>query len=294
MFTGFEEFDINVNGVNIHGVKGGKGPGLLLLHGFPQTHVIWKLVAEQLSQNYTVVATDLRGYGDSSKPEGLPEHINYSKKVMAKDQLEVMRYLGFEKFYLVGHDRGGRVAHRLTADYPEHVEKLVVLDIAPTLAMYEKANLGFARSYYHWYFLIQPAPFPEMLIESNVDFFLRNSLSGFAPQDSLPPWLTDENYSEYFRCFNNPAAIHAMCEDYRASAGIDLILDRDDREKGKKIECELLVLWGEKGVVERYFDPLEEWRKVAVLVQGSRMPCGHFIPEEIPDLLLKELQSFLK
>ncbi len=289
LFTGFETHRVRVQGVEINLVLGGTGPALLLLHGHPQTHVIWHKVANELAARFTLVATDLRGYGDSDKPPGLPDHSNYSKRVMAQDQVQVMRQLGFERFFLVGHDRGGRVAHRLAVDHPDCVKKLATLDIAPTLAMYEKTSMEFARAYYHWFFLIQPAPFPETLISANPEVYLQKTIGGRSA--GLTP-ITPAAYAEYVRCIKDPATIHGICEDYRASAGIDLEHERADLEIGRKIECPLLALWGRHGVIAKYFDPLDEWRRVARHVQGRALPCGHYIAEEAPEVLLTELFSF--
>lgn len=290
MFAGFEKKRIPVNGMEINAVIGGNGPALLLLHGAPQTHVMWHKIADQLAQHFTVVATDLRGYGDSSKPEGLADHSNYAKRALAQDQVDVMRHLGFDRFYLVGHDRGGRVAHRLAVDHPDQVDKLVVLDVAPTLAMYEQTSMDFARAYFHWFFLIQAAPFPETLIGADPEYYLRATMgrrkAGLAP-------FTPEAMAEYIRCNRNPATIHGLCEDYRASATIDLEHDRADRDAGRKIGCQMLALWAGFGAVERCFDVLAEWRRVAHHVTGHPLPCDHYIPEEVPELLLPELLSFL-
>lgn len=291
MFDGFTTHRIDHEGVPIHAVVGGEGPPLLLLHGHPQTHVIWHKVVGELARHFTVVATDLRGYGDSGKPAGLPDHANYSKRVMAADQLAVMRALGFERFRVLAHDRGARVAHRLAVDHPQAVEKLVTLDIAPTLAMYAQTNEAFARAYYHWFFLIRPAPFPETLIETDPELYLRQTMgsrsAGLAP-------FTAEALAEYLRCLKLPGAAHGLCEDYRASAGIDLDHDRADIAAGRMVECEMLALWGADGAVEKCFQPLEEWRKVARRVSGHALPCGHYIAEEIPQRLLEEVLPFLR
>ena len=291
MFEGFATHRIDHDGVTIHAVVGGEGPPLLLLHGHPQTHVIWHKVAGELARHFTVVATDLRGYGDSGKPAGLPDHGNYSKRTMAADQLAVMRALGFERFRVLAHDRGARVAHRLAVDHPHAVEKLVTLDIAPTLAMYAQTNEAFARAYYHWFFLIRPAPFPETLIEADPELYLRQTMgsrsAGLAP-------FTDEALAEYLRGLRQPGAAHGLCEDYRASAGIDLEHDRADIEAGRMIECDMLALWGADGAVGKCFQPLEEWRKVARNVSGHALPCGHYIAEEIPTQLLAEVLPFLR
>ncbi|MDV2686156.1 alpha/beta hydrolase [Alkalihalophilus lindianensis] len=294
MLQHYEPFNVETNGVTINGIKGGSGPPLLLLHGYPQTHVMWHKVIDQLTERFTVVATDLRGYGDSSKPEGEPDHSNYSKRVMAKDQVDVMRELGFDEFYLVGHDRGARVGYRLALDHPEQVTKFVALDIVPTLLMYEKTDMTFARYYYHWFFLIQDAPYPEELIAQNPEYFLETNLIKLAKYPSINESpFSEKAYQEYLRCFQLPNAIHTMCEDYRAGASIDLLHEREDLATNRKIECETLVLWGEKGVVHHCFEPLDEWKKFATHVQGKALPCGHFIPEEVPELLLEELLGFL-
>ncbi|PLQ02125.1 alpha/beta fold hydrolase [Cupriavidus pauculus] len=291
MFEGFVTHRIDHDGVPIHAVVGGEGPPLLLLHGHPQTHVIWHKVVGELARHFTVVATDLRGYGDSGKPAGLPDHSNYSKRVMAADQLAVMRGLGFERFRVLAHDRGARVAHRLAVDHPQAVEKLVTLDIAPTLAMYNQTNEAFARAYYHWFFLIRPAPFPETLIEADPALYLRQTMGGRSA--GMTPF-TEAALAEYLRCLKLPGAAHGLCEDYRASAGIDLEHDRADIEAGRRVECDMLALWGANGAVEQCFSPLEEWRKVARQVSGHAMPCGHYIAEEVPEQLLAEALPFLR
>ena len=291
LFPGFESELIEVNGVKIMTRKGGSGQPLLLLHGHPQTHAIWHRVAQQLAESHTVVMTDLRGYGDSSKPQGSQDHLNYSKRVMALDQIEVMRHFGFAQFDVLAHDRGARVAHRLALDHPKAVKRLVLLDIAPTLAMYEKTSNQFARSYWHWFFLIQPAPLPERLIEADPAAYVRDVLgrrsAGLAPFD--PRAL-----AEYVRCLELPGTAHGLCEDYRASASIDLVHDQLDIDKKNFLQQALLVLWGEQGVVNQCFEPLKEWSKLAVNVKGHALPCGHYIPEEAPELLLNQVQSFLE
>ena len=290
LFPDYETHWVEVNGVKIMARKGGSGRPLLLLHGHPQTHVIWHRVAQQLSKSFTVVMTDLRGYGDSSKPQGSHDHLNYSKRVMALDQIEVMRHFGFSEFDVLAHDRGARVAHRLALDHPKAVKRLVLLDIAPTLAMYEKTSNQFARSYWHWFFLIQPAPLPERLIEADPAAYVRDVLgrrsAGLAPFDARA-------LAEYVRCLELPGTAHGLCEDYRASAGIDLVHDQLDLDDKNFVEQPLLILWGEQGVVHQCFEPLKEWSKVAVNVQGKALPCGHYIPEEAPELLLQQVQLFL-
>ena len=288
MFSSFHNRVIQTSEVKINLVKGGEGYPILLLHGYPQSHVMWHKIGERLAENFTIIIPDLRGYGDSDKPSGREKHYNYSKRVMAKDQIEVMSQLGYEEFYLVGHDRGGRVAHRLTLDYPHKVKKLALLDIAPTYEMYTKTDQEFASAYYHWFFLIQPFPFPETLINKNTDFFLNHCLESWSKRESP---FTPEAREEYLRCFRDPQTVHGTCEDYRASATIDLEHDRTDIDK--KIECPLLVLWGSKGVIEKKYDVIKSWQKRAINVQGKSLNCGHFLPEEAPEETYQCLQTFL-
>lgn len=288
LFPGFRALDVDAGGVRVHGVVGGSGPALLLLHGYPQTHAIWHAVAPRLARRFTVVAADLRGYGDSGKPATDARHEPYSKREMAKDPLAAMRVLGFERFFLAGHDRGARVAHRLALDHPGAVERLAVLDISPTLAMYEQTDMAFARAYWHWFFLIQPAPFPETLIGRDPGFYLAKKMgSGSAGMAPFAP----RAWSEYVRCFT-PEAIHASCEDYRAAADIDLEHDRADRDAGRRLDCPVRVLWGANGVVERCFRPLEDWARVAADASGRALPAGHYLPEEVPGLVADEFESF--
>ncbi|QRX84875.1 alpha/beta fold hydrolase [Glaciimonas sp. PAMC28666] len=289
MFSGFTPHVADVNGTHIHFIRRGTGPALLLLHGHPQTHVIWHKVAQQLAERYTVIAADLRGYGDSGKPVGLPDHSNYSKRTMGQDQVDLMATLGFKEFLLMGHDRGGRVAYRMALDHPEVIRKLVVLDVAPTLAMYEKTTLEFATAYYHWFFLIRPAPFPELLINSHPEEYLKHTIGGRS--SGMAPF-TPEAYAEYLRCLRDPLTIHGICEDYRASAGIDLDHERSDLAAGRKIQCEMLALWGGNGVIEKCFDPLAEWQLLANKVSGRALDCGHYIPEDAPEALLAEVLPF--
>lgn len=287
MFSGFEERELDVNGVTIHLRHGGSGPPLLLLHGFPQNHLVWHAVGEQLAQRFTVIAPDLRGYGDSSKPAGLPDHSNYSKRVMAQDMVDVMQALGHEAFQVCGHDRGGRVAHRLALDHPQRVAKLMLIDISPTRTMYEKTSLDFAKLYYHWFFLIQPQPLPEKLIGADPLFYLRYSLGGWGSEGKS--FMSPKVIAEYERCFCTAEAIHAACEDYRAAATIDMEHDRVDEQ----IACPVHVVWGEHGVVGRLFDPLADWQeKAASPVSGKAVAAGHFIPEEQPAWLLQEMLEF--
>ena len=284
MFASFETGQCQVNGIRIHYRKGGSGQALLLLHGHPQTHAMWHKVAEPLARHFTVVAADLRGYGDSAKPAGGERHEAYSKRQMALDMLELMKALGFSRFDVLAHDRGARVAHRLAQDHPEAVKHLITLDIAPTLAMYEQTSEAFARAYWHWFFLIRPAPLPETLIEANPELYLRSVMG--ARSAGMKPF-TDEALAEYLRCLSLPGTAHGLCEDYRASAGIDLEHDRADVQAGRKLSVPLLALWGAEGTVGRCFDPLQEWRRVAVDVHGKALPCGHYIAEEVPQVLLE-------
>ena len=291
LFPGFaSQRNATAEGVEIHAVVGGRGPPLLLLHGHPQTLSIWHWVAPTLARNFTVIAADLRGYGDSSKPPGGPDHVRYSKREMAADMKALMHTLGHERFGVLAHDRGARVAHRLAVDHPQAVRRLVLLDIAPTLDMYALTNEAFARAYWHWFFLIQPAPLPERLIEADPGAYVRDVMgrrsAGLAPFDPLA-------LAEYQRCMALPDAAHAICEDYRAAAGIDLEHDRSDRAQERRLARPLLVLWGAEGVVHRCFDPLALWRRIAADVQGEALPCGHYIPEEAPERLLAKALPFL-
>ena len=264
-------------------------PPLVLLHGFPQTHALWHRVAARLRHRFTLVIPDLRGYGDSDKPAGPPDHSAYSKRTMAHDVLELLRGFGFERFFVCGHDRGGRVAHRLALDHPQAVAALAVLDISPTLSMYERTTMEFASAYYHWFFLIQPAPLPERLIGADPSFYLRTKLGGWGSEGLSV--FDARALKEYERCFADPKAVHAMCEDYRAAATIDLAHDRADAQR--RIECRLHALWGERGVVHRLFTPLDDWRaKCAREVTGRSLPTGHYIPEEAPEALAAELEGF--
>jgi haloacetate dehalogenase len=284
LFPAFTARKVRTSGAVINLVVGGEGPPVLLLHGYPQTHAMWHKVAPQLAREYTVVCADLRGYGDSSKPKGLTDHSNYSKRAMALDMVEVMESLGFVAFHVVGHDRGGRVAHRMARDHGRRVRTLTVLDISPTLKMYESTNMQFAKAYYHWFFLIQEAPLPEKMLEGlGPDYILKRlgrGKSGIKVFDRRA-------LAEYARCFNP----HSTCEDYRAAATIDLVHDRKDRQK---ITMPVLALWGRQGVIAALFDCLEDWREVASDVRGRTLPCGHFIPEERPKELVAELRRFFK
>jgi haloacetate dehalogenase len=288
MFEGFESrrFDAEVN---IHARVGGDGPPLLLMHGHPQTHAIWHRVAPALAERFTVVALDLRGSGDSARPPASADHAAHSKRAMARDALAVMRSLGFERFAVCAHDRGARVAHRLALDHPGAVARLMLLDIAPTLAMYEGTTEAFARAYWHWFFLIQPAPLPERLIEAGPVAYLRDVMgrrhAGLSAFDASA-------LAQYERCIAIPGSATSICEDYRASASIDLDHDRADRAAGRRLSMPLRVLWGGQGVVGRCFDVLSLWRAVAHDISGRAVDCGHYIAEERPDELRAEMQAF--
>ncbi len=284
LFPGFRTFDVDAGGLSIHGVTGGSGPPILLLHGFPQNHAIWHKVAPRLAERFTVVATDLTGYGDSAKPDSAaPEHGPYRKGAMARDQLLAMRALGHARFHLVGHDRGGRVAHRLALDHPDAVLTVTVLDIAPTLHMYRHATDAFARAYWHWFFLIKAAPVPETMIGADPSFFLRQHMSrGPSGVDIFDPTA----FAEYERCFHLPGAVHAMCEDYRASATVDMAQDAADLGR-LGIRCPMTALWGAEGAVGKNFDVLASWREWADDVRGGAVPSGHYIPEEAPDAVVE-------
>jgi len=289
LFPRFRTKRVRTSGAAINLVLGGDGPPVLMLHGYPQTHAMWHKVAPLLARDYTVVCADLRGYGDSSKPRGIPGHGNYSKRAMARDMAEAMAELGFLGFHVVGHDRGGRVAHRLARDYPRRVRTLTVLDISPTLKMYQSTNISFAKAYYHWFFLIQKAPLPERLLQGHVPWYILGRLgrgkSGLKHFDKRA-------VAEYVRAFSDPRTIHASCEDYRAAATIDLVHDRKDLRK--KLRMPVLALWGRHGVIAALFDCLADWREVAVDVRGKALNCGHFIPEEKPGELLVELHRFFR
>ena len=290
LFPGFAIQRIRTAGTHIHCVVGGVGPPLLLLHGYPQTHAMWHKIAPALARDYTVVCADLRGYGDSGKPASDATHSAYAKRAMAQDMVEVMRELGFPRFRLVGHDRGGRVAHRLSLDHPDAVERVAVLDISPTRTMFAQTDQAFATSYYHWFFLIQPLGMPEKLIGADPVYYLRWTIGRLTGQMAH---FDPRALAEYERCFADPATIHASCEDYRAAATIDLEHDDADIAAGRKVACPLLALWGAKGVVNRLFDPLHDWGAVANDVRGHSLPSGHYIPEELPEETVRELRGFL-
>ena len=291
MFEGFEERTIPTSETVIHARVGGAGPPLLLLHGYPQTHVMWHRVAPVLAEHFTVVCADLRGYGDSGKPKSDPDHLVFSKRKTAGDMAELMSALGFEQFMLAGHDRGGRVAHRLALDHPDRVRKVSFLDIVPTRTIYEATNQAIATGYYHWFFLIQPNGLPERLIGGDPVFYLHSKL-GHWGKGGIEIFAADA-LEEYERCFRDPDVIHASCEDYRAGASIDLVHDEADLDK--KIQCPVQALWGLDGMMERHFDVLACWReRSSGGVTGKALACGHFLAEEQPDATAAELAAFFR
>ena len=305
-FDNFEQRSFEVNGASINARFSRVIPGdvirpaLLLLHGFPQSHVMWHRVAQLLEKDYFLVLPDLRGYGDSSKTPGLPDHSNYSKRNMAHDMVAVLDALGVDQFFVCGHDRGGRVAHRLALDYASRVKKLCVIDIAPTLDMYEGTSMTqpymeFARAYYHWFAMLQPAPLPEIMMGANhletARAYLHAKLGGWGSAGLS--YIEAPALADYERCFCSPEALHAACEDYRASAGIDLTHDRDSRARGDKLTCDTLVLVGERGVVNRLFKPELLWQvQCSAQVTCRTMAAGHFIPEELPEATADALGKF--
>ena len=286
---GFDVQSADCDGINIHYAKAGSGPAILLLHGHPQTHIVWRKIAPELvAAGYQVIAPDLRGYGKSDKPKSDASHAAYAKRAMAQDMLCLMQKLGHRHFAVIGHDRGGRVAHRLALDHPEAISHIIVLDIAPTLTMYERTNQEFASKYFWWFFLIQPADFPETMIGQDPDYFLRRHIAG---QIALEGAVDEVVIAEYLKSYQKPETIHAICEDYRASASIDLDHDREDFSK--RITAPLLALWGAQSVVGALYDVRATWQEKANCVTGGALPCGHAIPEEVPDLLLDRVLRFL-
>jgi haloacetate dehalogenase len=278
LLPGFRVERVKTSGAELYTVIGGRGPPLLLIHGAPLTHLSWSRVAPELAKNFTVIAPDLRGYGDSSKPPDGDNHINYSKRAMALDKIELMRHFGFDRFAVVGHDRGGRVAHRLALDHPQAVTRLSVLDIVPTHYLYTHVTKEFVDAYFHWFLYIRPAPFPENILNADIP--------GNFGRGALP-----EMRSELLRVYSNPAAVHGMCEDYRASAGIDM--QYDEADLGKKITCPLHVLWASDGAMGRMYDVLGIWKERGAQVTGAALTGGHNLQEGNPDGVLRELLPFL-
>ena len=289
MFQGFEVRMVEREGVRLHTRAGGQSAPLLLLHGHPQTMAMWHRVLPALAQRHHLVLMDLRGYGDSARPEPDAQHLRHSKREMALDALAVMRAHGFERFDVLAHDRGARVAHRLAQDHPQAVQRLMLLDIAPTLAMYENTSEAFARAYWHWFALIQPGPLPEALIDSDPARYVRSVMGG--RHAGLDPF-TPEALAEYERCAAVPGTGRSICEDYRASASIDLDHDRADVQAGRRLSQPLRVLWGEHGAVGRCFDVLALWRERATQVSGEALPCGHYLAEEMPQAVAAQALDF--
>jgi haloacetate dehalogenase len=284
LFPGFRLLDVATTVARIRVRTGGEGPPLLLLHGYPQTHIMWRRIAPALARHFTLICPDLRGYGDSEKPPSAADHAPYSKRAMAQDMAEVMSALGHERFFVGSHDRGARVGHRLALDHAERVLKLATLDIAPTREMYRDTSDAFARAYWHWFFLIQPAPMPERMIGADPEFYWTSRRA------SDMKLFEPAALSEYLRCFRDPAVIHASCEDYRAAATIDIV--HDDADGGRKVACPLLALWGDRGAVGKCFDVLALWRERAADVRGHALPGGHYLAEELPDLVVREFTAF--
>jgi haloacetate dehalogenase len=284
MFDGFTRSLVDTGEATICVRSGGSGPPLLLLHGYPQTHVMWHLVAPRLARDFSVVAMDLRGYGDSSKPPTTADHEPYSKRAMARDAVAVMQHLGFERFAVAGHDRGGRVAYRLALDHPQRVSKIATLDIIPTGEHFRRADMTFGLGYWHWFFLAQPYPLPEKLLGADPAWFLQG-------RPNRPNVHAPEALAEYLRCFRDPETIHASCEDYRAGATFDFALDEADRGS-RKIDAPLLALWAGRGEVGKWYDVLSIWRDWADDVRGQAIDAGHFMPEEAPDATYDALREF--
>ena len=283
MFEGFDESFVDVGEVTLRVRRGGAGPPLLLLHGHPQTHLMWHRIAPGLARRFTVVCPDLRGYGDSSKPTGGGDHMAYAKRTMAQDFVRLMAELGFEQFMVAGHDRGGRVAYRMALDHEARVQRLAVLDILPTFEHYRRTDMAFALGYWHWFFLSQPFDLPERLLLADPDaYFLRGKRHLFAP----------EALADYDRCYRLPGTIHATCEDYRAGATVDYRLDAADFAAGRRIACPMMVLWGAEGQVGGWYDVLTVWRDWAARVEGKGLPCGHYLPEEAPEATLEAFLDF--
>lgn len=288
LFEGFESRTVETADTSIFCRVGGEGPPLLLLHGCPQTHVMWNKMAPNLARHFTVVAADLRGYGKSSKPAGLPSHENYSFRAMANDQVSVMAELGFKRFSAIGHDRGARVLHRMCLDHPNQIERVILLDILPTSYLYENTNTDFATSYWEWFFFTQDAPFPETTLFSNPEAFLRYELSELL-DDGI---ICDVVWNEYLSALSSFEAMHGMCEDYRAGATVDL--RNDSLDAGRKVETDLLLLWGKKNPIWERFHMIDVWKQFAARVRGHAIDCGHYLAEEAPGEVLSSAISFLK
>lgn len=289
LFPGFELLDVATPRGTLRVRRGGKGPPLLLLHGYPQTHVMWHKVATRLAATYEIICIDLPGYGDSFKPAPTPDHAAHSKRAMAQDIVDAMQALGHQRWFVGAHDRGARVAHRMALDHPERVMRLAVLDIAPTREMYANTTEAFARAYWHWFFLILPAPFPEDMIMADTDrYWLKKCSSGSAELTPFSP----EALAQYLRCFHQPAVVQGSCEDYRAAASIDIA--HDDADGGRKVSCPLLAIWGENGIIGKCFDPIALWESRAARVTGYSLPGGHYLAEELPDEVATAFEDFFR
>ncbi len=290
IFEGFALTNVTVPDGSIRVRHGGSGPPLLMLHGNPQTHVMWHRVAPDLARHYSVICPDLRGYGESLKPPATPDHAPYAKREMARDMVAVMQHFGHRRFRLAGHDRGGRVSHRLALDHPDRVERLAVLDIIPTLEHFERADMEFALGYYHWFWFAQPHPFPEVLINAAPETWFQYHTSRSPRPSDL---FHKEALADYLAAARNPANITGMCEDYRAAATIDLVHDRESRAAGVKVQCPMLALWGSRGRIGKWYDAPAIWRQYcAADVTGAAIESGHYIAEEAPDATLDHLLRF--
>jgi len=287
MAESFKSVRVVTEGAEINLVTGGRGPPLLLLHGYPQNLTMWRKIRQRLARHFTVVASDLRGYGDSAKPPGGVDHGGYSKRAMALDQVQAMEHLGFDRFFVAGHDRGGRVGHRMALDHGDAVARLAVLDIVPTHKLFATTDQAFATAYYHWFFLIQPYDYPETLIGADPAYYLEQLFGRWGRTAGA---IGPEARAEYLRCFQDPAMIHASCEDYRAAASIDLV--HDEADIGRRITCPLLVLWGRRAAMHRLYDVPATWRERAAEVRGQALDCGHYLPEEKPEETADALIDF--
>jgi haloacetate dehalogenase len=290
VFEGFTRTEIKTGGAKIVTVYGGNGPPVLLMHGNPFTHVSWHKVAPRLAQEFTVVCTDLRGYGDSEKPDGGEDHSAYSFRAMAQDQVEVMAALGHKKFFAAGHDRGARVLHRMCLDHPDTVTKAAILDIIPQHHLLNNVTRAWGTFSWHWFFMIQPYDLPERLMGADPEYFIRRKLS---KTKSGTNFFDEAALAEYIRCFKNPATLRAMCEDYRATFTVDLDMDTKDFQQGRKVACPMLLLWGATGGVSRNHKPEEIWARYAANIAGAKaLPCGHYLSEEAPDETSAALRAF--
>jgi haloacetate dehalogenase len=290
MFEGFTRTEIKTSGARIVTVHGGNGPPLLLMHGNPFNHLSWHKVAPRLAEDFTVVATDLRGYGDSEKPPGGADHSGYSFRAMAQDQVEVMAALGFDRFFAAGHDRGARVLHRMCLDRPDKVLRAAILDIIPQHHLLNNVTRSWGTFSWHWFFNIQPYDLPERLMGADPDYFIKKKL---AKSERGLSFFGTEALADYMRCFRNPETIHAICEDYRATFGVDLTMDEADFSAGRKIACPVLLLWGATGGVGRNHDSMAIWPRYAADIRGGKaLPCGHYLSEEAPEETLAELRAF--